>query len=162
MARMFWIDSLINSDVTDGGQVVLSLAGLTSESVIRQDALTLTRTIIGLTCAYTVHDAGEGSQGIFLGTGICSQQAFAGGATSHASVMVEFPTRGWVWRAGYRVFGFAADQPAVFAQRIDVDLRGQRKLENGVSFLHMDNIAIEGVGASVRVLGLVRQLWKSA
>ena len=135
------------------------LTGVTSD-MGRLAQMTLTRTIIGLDVAYTVHDSGEGSQLVALGAAIQADDAFGTSAsTPDPGDATSFPARPWVWRAAYRIYGFAADQPTVFNRRIDLDIRAQRKLENGVSFMRINNSAQEGVASTVRVVGLVRQLW---
>jgi len=125
----------------------------------RFDRMTLLRTIIGLDIAYSVHDAGEGSQRVSIGIGMADRVAFDTPALPNPGNASNFPPRGWVWRSVYRIFGFAADQPAVFTRRIDVDLGSRRKLDNGVSYAIFENIAIEGVAASMNITGIIRQLW---
>jgi len=154
-----WIDTDVNLLAASGAQASDSLMTGVSATQTRFDQMTLLRTIVGIDIAYTVHDSGEGSQIVSIGTGIMSQEAFAASAFSDPETDTDFPTRGWVWRARYRIFGFAADQPAVFTRRVDLDLRSQRKLENGESFVIMTNTANEGVASSVRITGLIRQLW---
>jgi len=154
-----WIDTGISAPLGEGSQTVLSLMSGVSATQTRFDRMTLLRTIVGVDIAYTVHDSGEGSQAISLGIGIASQEAFAAGTVADPEIDTDFPTRGWVWRARYRVFGFAADQPAVFTRRIDIDLRSQRKLENGEAFIIISNGSFEGVASAVTTFGLIRQLW---
>ncbi len=154
-----WIDTILNFDVANTSQVLTSLMTGVSSTQTRFDRMTLTRTIVGIDIANTVHDSGEGSQQVALGIGITSQESFAAGTVPEPQVASDFPARGWVWRALYRVYGFAADQPAVFNARIDKNIKAQRKLENGEAYLVVDNNAIEGVAAVIRVHGLIRQLW---
>ena len=127
----------------------------------RRDRMTLLRTIIGLDVARLTHDSGEGSEQVFFGIAIATQEAFDAGAASLPSpfVMTEFPRLPWVWRAAYRTYGFAADQPAVFNQRIDLDIRAKRKLENGQAYLNVVNTTFEGSSSVVTVSGIIRQLW---
>ncbi len=95
-----------------------------------------------------------------LGMGIQSEDSFGDlTATPNPEDPNAYPALPWVWRAAYRIYGFAADQPTVFNRRVDLDIRAQRKLENGVSFMRINNLAQEGVAATVRVTGFVRQLW---
>ena len=143
-----------------GGQDFKSLAELavTDTRYIQQ---TLLRTIIGLNVGLTVHDSGEGSQLVSLGIGIVSSDAYSAGLTAlpDPRIDADFPTRGWIWRARYRVFGFAADQPAVYTQRIDLDMRSQRKLDNGIPLFIITNENVEGAASTITVHGLIRQLW---
>ena len=157
-----WVDTLPNMTIASGAR---SHVDLLSQGFAfrpgRADRMTLTRTIIGLDLAWLTHDSGEGSQQIFVGVGIISDQAFSAGdaGVPDPFVMADFPARGWIWRAAYRVYGFAADQPAVFNRRIDLDIHGQRKLENGTVFVTATNTPFEGVASVVTVSGIVRQLW---
>ena len=119
-----WVDTLPNMTISSGSTVNVELLDVLVETPGRYDRMTLTRTIIGLDVALLVHDAGEGSQQVFLGIGMLPTSVpIAGGGVPDPFVMTEFPIQGWVWRAAYRVYGFAADQPAVFNVRIDLDLR---------------------------------------
>ena len=152
-----WIDTRVNSDVAVGGQTFQSL--MTGITETRFERMTLLRTIIGLDLARTVHDSGEGSEVLSVGIGIVSQEAFDASAIPEARLNTDYPTRGWVWRAQYRIWGFAADQPAVFTKRIDLDMRSQRKLDNGASMIVYDLEALEGANSTCRVMGLIRQLW---
>ena len=159
MPDTLWIDTLVNSDVGNGATSTISLSGeFAAQQDIRLVRLTLLRTIVRLDAAYVVHDAGEGSQRLAIGIGLTAVEAFSGGTTSDPEDASEFPTRGWVWRGVYRLFGFAADQPAVSVREIDLDLRSRRKVENGILYMTMNNVALEGVAASIKVLGMVRQL----
>ena len=154
-----WKDTTININVATASQGVASLMGALTPAQTRFDQMILLRTIVGIDIAYTVHDSGEGSQLVSVGIGVASQEAFAAGALPDPETDTDFPTRGWVWRAKYRIFGFAADQPAIFVRRIDLDLRSQRKLENGESFFNAFNAAHEGTATSISLTGLIRQLW---
>ena len=155
-----WIDTGFDVDLGNGASSQTSLMSGVSSVQTRFDQMTLLRTIVGIDLAYAVHDSGEGSQDLSLGIACASQEAFAATALADPEVDTDFPTKGWVWRARYRIFGFAADQPAIFTRRIDLDLRSKRKLENGECFMNFRNDAHEGTAAVVNIFGLVRQLWQ--
>ncbi len=159
--RRLWIDTGATQTVAAaGGRGTISLMTGFTEFDTRLAQMTLLRTIIGINIGWTVHDAGEGSQLVSVGIGIASQEAVeVAGAISDPEIDADFPTRGWVWRARYRVFGFAADQPAIHTQRVDLDIRSQRKLENGESFMTVTNENIEGASSTITIHGLIRQLW---
>jgi len=127
----------------------------------RISGLTLLRTIIGVDLAYTVHDSGEGSQQADIGLGIATVEALGVGATAIPNPRIEndFPVRGWIYRSRHRIFGFAADQPAVFTVRLEKDLKSRRKLDNGSPYMALENTAIEGVASAIRITGMIRQLW---
>ncbi len=159
MAKTSWEDTLINADTASGAQSLQTLVSSFSNEEMRLAGMTLMRTIIGLDVAYTVHDAGEGSQLVDLGIGVTSQEAFAAASVPDPNVATDHPTRGWVFRARGRVFGFAADQAAVYDWRLDRDIRSRRKLENGECYLVTNNTAVEGAASTIRVIGLIRLLW---
>ena len=162
MARTLWSDTLVAHDVAIGGQTALSLVVDFSTEEMRLATLTLMRTIIGLDIGYTVHDSGEGSAMIDMGIGIASQEAFAGGTLPDPNAAGDFPVRGWVFRARGRVFGFIANDAAVYSWRLDRDIRARRKLDNGEAFVVWNNTTVEGAGGVVRVTGLIRTLWLAA
>ena len=150
---------MIESNVITGTQLNLSLMTSLGPFDTRIQKMTLLRTIIGIDIARTVHDSGEGSHKVAVGIGVTSQEAFTLGSIPEPGQDTDFPTRGWVWRAQYRVFGFAADQPAVFTQRVDLDIRAQRKLDNGESFLCASAALVDGAAATNTIVGCIRQLW---
>ncbi len=154
-----WIDTPMDLAVVVGTPAVLSLMTGVSATQTRFDQMTLLRTIIGIDIAHAVHDSGEGSQRVSVGIAVASQEAFAAAALPDTEIGTDFPTRGWVWRALYRVWGFAADQPAVFTRRVDLDIRAMRKLENGESYITAANVNQEGTTGTVNIVGMVRQLW---
>ena len=157
--KTLWIDTNFSTDVVVGTQLQQSLMGVVQSDESRLVGMTLMRTIIRMDIAYTVHDSGEGSQRLSMGIGVASQEAFNAGVLPEPFTDGDFPTRGWIWRATYRLFGFAADQPAIYNRALDIDLRSRRKLENGEAYLVADNVNLEGVSSTVRVLGGIRQLW---
>ena len=157
----FWSDLVLADPVATNTKLRLDVLERMTTIPSRFDRMTLTRVIIGLDVGVFTHDSGEGSETVFMGLGVLGRDAFAlsGAAIPDPSVSGDYPGRGWVWRAGYRVYGFAADQPAVFNQRVDLDLRAQRKLENGVLTFVVKNTPGEGVATTILVNGVIRCLW---
>ena len=153
-----WIDTLFSLDTTSGSQNVAEL--MTGISPGDQNQWVLLRTIICMTVAYTIHDSGEGSQHVDIGIGITSQEAFAANAVPDPNVAGDAPTRGWIYRCRYRIWGFAADQAAVDYVRIEKDIRSKRRLDNGEAYLVVNNTAVEGATGSIRLSGIVRMLWQ--
>ncbi len=155
-----WIDTVLSQDTASGAQSLKSLMTGFASIDTRLSRMTLLRTIIGVDVGPLTHDSGEGSQSVALGIAVASQEAFAAGTVPDPQTDGDFPVRGWVWRAIYRTFAFAADQPAIFTRRIDLDIRAMRKLDNGESYLVTNNAALEGSTHAIRTTGMVRQLWK--
>ena len=159
-ARRLWTDTII--DLTQGSGGALGFVDLTStflSNEMRLAQLTLVRTIVGIDIAYSVHDAGEGSQQASCGICVISREAESASAIPGPQTANDYPIRPWVWRARYRVFGFAADQPAVYTARVDLDLRSQRKLENGELVFIARNDPEEGTASTLLFSGLVRCLY---
>ena len=159
--RSLWVDTIFNITVGNNAEVLQDLMGSLLENETRLSQLTLVRTIIGVDIAYTVHDAGEGSQQAGLGISAVSRETFAAGVTAMAQPNVEadFPALPWIMRARYRIFGFAADQPAVFVRRVDLDIRAQRKLANAMIVMVVTNNPSEGVATTLNFSGMVRCLF---
>ena len=159
--KTVWVDTMLDLQVGNGSSNAVSLITDLSFVEIRMSQLTVMRTIIGIDVAHLIHDSGEGSQDVSIGIGVASQDAFSAGGASlpDPAVQGDFPTRGWVWRARFRVYGFAADQAAVFNRRIDLDIRARRKLDNGESFIKVTNTVDQGTSGTINAIGLIRQLW---
>ena len=159
--RSLWVDTVFQISVSTNSEQVQDLMGSLIETETRLSQLTLVRTIIGIDIAYSVHDAGEGSQHGAVGIFVAGREAILAGVASlpHPDVQGDYPATPWVWRARYRIFGFAADQPAVFVRRVDLDIRAQRKMANGELVLVMANNAAEGQTSTLLFSGLVRCLF---
>ena len=160
MPRTIWIDSHYTTDVASGAGLAFSLIGAHGTE-LRLEQLTLMRTILRLDLAPAVMDAGEGSQTFDLGLGIASQEAVALGVTALPDPQdpENFPPRGWIFKARYRVWATAADRAVVVWREIDKDIRARRKLDNGEPYVMYANTASEGTAFTVRVTGIIRQLW---
>ena len=159
--RSLWVDTVLTLNVGTGTTVYQDLMGTLLENETRLSRLTLVRTIVGVDIALTVHDAGEGSQLGAMGIlGISREAALAGVASlPHPQIAADFPTLPWVIRTRHRVFGFAADQPMAHHQRIDLDIRAQRKVDNGEIGLVVANDAFEGVATAISFTGIIRCLF---
>ena len=155
-----WIDTLISTAVGSGGQIVLPLSPVGLSTVERRlTQNTLLRTIVRLDLAATVRDSGEGDNIVDLGIALLSIES--SGATSGApdpSSQGDFPVMPWVWRSRYRVYAVAVDDQNTDVIRIDLDLRGRRKIGNGQLHLIVDNTANQGTAVSVTPTGLIRTL----
>ena len=160
-ARRLWTDTLVNQSIASGGSASAELTSTFLTNEMRLAQMTLVRTIVGIDIGYSVHDAGEGSQLGSCGIAVVGRDALTAGIGSlpDPSVATDKPLRPWVWRYRARVYGFAADQPAVYSRRVDLDLRAQRKLENGELVFIMANDPQEGVASTILYSGLIRCLF---
>ncbi len=156
-----WADQLLNEAVGAGGGRDASFLGLSTLSALdrRIQRFTLIRTIIGINIEPTVPDSGEGDQLVSLGIGIMDNQQSVVADMPDPAVEAEFPTKGWTWRAQYRVYAVAAGDQNRIHQRVDLDIRAQRKLENGRPALVLTNTDNQGVATAVSVTGIIRMLY---
>ena len=159
MAKTLWVDTLHNLVVAEAGQTFTSLMTGLASAATRLEGMTLLRTICRWDIAFTVHDSGEGSQMVDIGLGVTSQEAMTVGVIPDPNSDTDYPTRGWIYRGRWRVFGFAADDPAIDVARIDLDLRSRRRLDNGEAYLVANNNNVDGSSSSISVVGVTRQLW---
>ena len=160
MPTTLWADSILNVNVASATSSLLNL-GLPTLSVLQRriERFTLIRTIIGVDIAPTVRDSGEGDQLVSLGIGVFSEQADTIAELPDPTVAEDFPLRGWVWRARYRVYAVAVDDQNVSRCRVDLDMRSQRKMENGRPRLIVANGANQGTPTAINVMGLIRMLY---
>jgi len=155
-----WADQIINENVSAGGVVQSEELGLDALSALdrRVNRFTILRTIIGLDIQTIVRDAGEGDQIVSLGIGVIGEEVSATQMPDPAN-QAEFPLRGWIWRARYRIYGSSTNDQNVVSRRIDLDLHSQRKLENGRPVFISSNIDNQGVSQAVTLTGLIRLLY---
>ncbi len=154
-----WIDTMFDDDVASGSETLIAIDAPLSATERRMLRHTLTRLILRLTITPNVRDAGEGDAIISVGVGVASTEAFSAGTVANPSVGTDFPTRGWLYRARFRLFQVAADLPQVFPIEIDRDLRAQRKMENGRLFIVVENAPNLGVAVVANIVGVTRCLF---
>ena len=155
--RSAWTDSQMNTEVAEGS------AGLTTDldgtlSVADSQGLTLTRLLIDLSFYSRVIAGAHGIQRVALGIGMCSREAFTAGVVPDPESDVEFPARGWIYRTIFAVAQNGIGAP-VIQRQLTLDLRAQRRLDNGRMFLRMVNTDISGTGFDVSMTGIVRALF---
>ncbi len=155
-----WFDSLLSEAVAPGTQDLRQLGtGAQAVTERRLQRYTLTRTIIGLEIHPTVRDSGEGDQLVDIGIGLFSLEANTAAEVANPAVESEFPIQGWLWRARYRVYASAVDDQNIYPVRIDLDIRAQRKLENGRMGLVTSNMNNQGTSTAISVTGIIRMLY---
>jgi len=153
-----WLDTHMSEDAAGaGGQFIKQLTAEFLVGTLRSSRMTLLRTIVGLDLGMAVRDAGEGDAALDIGIGITAPENITN--VPDPNVSTDHPTRGWIWRARYRVYGVAVDDQNVRTTRIDLDLRSRRKLDNGFCYCVGVNTDNQGVSQPIKVMGLIRQLW---
>ena len=92
--------------------------------------------------------------------GVTSDEAFSAGVLpdpTGSGTTAEFPVNGWVLRDRAVVVDDTGSVQWV-NHTLRYDLRAQRKIDNAVLFLVMNNQPIRGTVFNVRMIGLVRAL----
>ena len=129
------------------------------------DTLTAVRIIGHLQVMTPVLSEVENSQTIDLGIGVASTDAIAVGATAlpAPNIELDFPPRGWLYRAQRTVLQSLPTGGTPTAMwRIDAlfefDLRAMRKIDKGVLFLVVTSTDDGGTSSNTDLRGLVRTL----
>ncbi len=158
-----WVDTIIDSNVTDGGGNVL--VDLSTSAVVDRQTFTAIRWIIRLLAVPSViANATVSTQRVSIGIGVVSRDAFVAGgaAVPSPSVMTEFPTEGWVLR-DHGILVNQQDSGTVEAWHFPefrYDIRAARKIGRGVPFLSMGNADLIAGTTAVKVAGVIRTLMK--
>ncbi len=156
--QMQWATFNLNSDMASGSTTLQQLNSTLSAA--DQDNTTLIRTIICVRLLATTPGSNTNAQLVAFGVGVASTEGFGAGAGAVASPAVagEEPQAGWVYQCQYWVIKAPAE-PSGFVE-INIDLRSQRKIGNGVPFIRVDNNVGSGTAFNMRAVGNVRTLYK--
>ena len=156
--RTVWSDTHINFDIAAGGAQAtqdLSVGVLTLNT-----ELTLTRTLIRLTILPSIPGANSGEQDVSWGMAVTSIEAFQANVLPDPNVAGDTPTRGWIVKGRTVVIDSSTAGETYPPEKVELDIRSQRKISQGVPYLIIVNSDIRGVAQSIRVFGLIRTLWK--
>jgi len=157
MPRMTdWIDTVLALSIPTGGQANLSL--ITGAAPINMRGVTLIRTIINLNIISETTAGAWGIQQLDMAIGITSQEAFAAGTLPDPVTSGDKPSRGWIWRdsVGVSQNGVAGG----VLVRVQQDIRGARKIENGELFIVCNSTARQGTTFQSQLFGVIRCLMK--
>ncbi len=156
-----WSDTLISESVAGGAGRDAKFLGLPSLGALarRIERFTVTRTIIRLDIAAAVRDSGEGDQVFDVGIGVVQDTQTVVADMPNPSLETEYPTMGWLWRSRFRIYAVAVDDQNVNLVRLDLDIRAQRKLQNGRMVLISTNNDNQGTSTAVQMSGLIRMLY---
>ncbi len=157
-----WADQVFSESVGAGspGALDRSFLGLNTLNALerRIQKFTLLRTIIGIDIMPTVRDPGEGDNLLSIGIGIVSDGVSQADSPDPADES-SFPIMPWVWRARYRVYAVAVDDQNVNRVRVDLDIRAQRKLDNGRPALMTRILDFQGTPFAITITGAIRMLY---
>ena len=153
-----WVDSLFDFTIANAGQDVRSLLS----TLIGNDTqgMTLVRTIIELSLGPINWTGAFGTQALDMGIGMSAQEAFLAGTLPDPSTSTEFPQNGWVIRTRKGCLNPGSVSAGYELQKIQMDLRSQRRIDDGELYMIMDNFPGLGTAFSIQVTGIVRCLFK--
>ena len=155
-----WDDQLFNQDVATGSRVLLLLVEDVADPEKR--GCTLVRMIFGINLLASNPGAVSGQQKVSMGVMVVSDDAFLAGSAAmpDPTVDAEFPVGGWLFRAQYIVQDETLASGIIAPLRIEKDIRSQRKLDRASLVFRAENDSMEGSTFSVRMVGLIRCLYK--
>ena len=155
-----WDDSILNVDYVSGGA--------TQGNRIMEDVAdpekrgcTVVRILISLSM-YAAGDPGavSGVQRTSLGICTMSDDAFDAAAFPDPNVNADFPVSGWMYRNTFAVRDETLATGIVPFVMIEKDLRVQRKMDRAALVLLGVSEGIQGSGFNVKIVGMIRVLYK--
>ncbi len=157
MPRMTdWVDTRIGLTATTGSQVSTRVDGGSTQVV--QRGTTIIRTIVSLDMSSSSVAGAFGVQIADMAIGIVSREAFAAGTFPDPNDSTDKPARGWLWYHSMKVAQNGVGTQIIYPVRSDI--RGARKVENGIVVLVLNSTALVGTAFSIHVHGLIRSLVK--
>jgi len=154
--RTMWEDTLFNEALGTGLQLRKAIDG--TNSVADSQGMTLTRLIVDLTFLSRTVSGGWGVANVDIGMGLTSREAFTAGVLADPQAETEEPSRGWIYRNRILVSQNGTGTDVI--QRITVDLRTQRRLDEGRIFIVVDHLVILGTAFTLHIGGITRALFK--
>ena len=160
--RTSWSDTLVSFTVASSAAGGAELMGTGLADTQEKRGYTLARTIVCLAFMPAVPWGTTGVQRIQMGILVASNDATAAGALADPNDAVDYPTQGWVWRDEACVVNQSVGSPVgiIPAVVMNRDIRAQRKLDRSSLSYRLFNSAVDGTATTVRVVGLIRNLYR--
>ena len=154
-----WFDRNLGLTITSGGQANHRLAGSLVPGDTEWRGRTVTRIIISPLTFHSTTVAGAwGTQSIVCGIGIVSLESFIASVVPDPFTEGEAPASGWLWKSELVASQNGISTPITIS--VDVDVHSQRRLQQGVLTLIVQNNPLFGTAFSVRMDGMSRTLLK--
>ena len=151
-----WVDTLVGFNLATGTQDNTRIDGGSTQVVLR--GVTIIRTILNLSVISLSIAGAYGVQAMNFGIGISSREAFNAGVFPDPEIATDKPSRGWLWRHHLLASQNGTGTPIVSV--VHADIRGARKIEDGIVYLIVANTPVIGTTFTASVQGIVRQLVK--
>ena len=152
-----WATDNINESIVSGGNSIQRLNAVLPAG--QQTETTLVRSIICLQAAAVTVGIPANAMLLGAGIGVTGLEAFNTGsaAVANPSIASEEPINGWVWKCMYWLpESWGNTSPGIF---LFLDIRAQRKVQNGVPFRRFEVAPGAGSPFTVRWFGIIRTLY---
>ena len=153
-----WNDELFNFTL---------VAASSSQFLVVQDVsdpekrgCTLIRTLLDFAVLAETPGAVSGSSKVSLGLALASDDAFVGGSLPDPEVQADYPVDGWLWRWSGIIIDETLATGHVPPRYIKEDLRAARKMDRSSVYMAITNDLLEGTAFTVRIIGIIRMLYK--
>ena len=156
--KAVWIDTFVSGAAANGAQIDFNL--LTALGANDIPGLTLTRTIVDLSCGAATGGGANGRMRVDVGIGVIQAEAQAANVFADPQTALDFPLRGWVLRKHWIVTDSVDSFDRDF-QRMELDLKSRRALHTADSelFLIANNAFESGTGFTIDLQGWIRCLF---
>jgi len=149
-----WVDTLVDTTVSNNGQTQLSLTGDLEANEKR--GLTLARTIIHLFGLPAAIGIADGVQTMDLGIGVIEPDAAVAGALPDVDDAGDQPGRGWVWRDRIIMVDETPAENFYIPIELKYDIRSMRVLYHNTLLLIIDSSPQQGVAFTMDLTGIIR------
>ena len=154
--RVKWEDTLLDEVISSGAGSNPTLMGSTTPN--ESEGETIIR-CIGELSLFSASIAGAyGVQGLDIGVGVASQEAFAAQSLSDPNTASEEPRGGWLFRTRCTVAQNGTGTPVIYVCKFD--MRSARKIDGDELFVAFRSANVLGTSFVLRVHGIVRCLFK--
>ena len=153
-----WDDAEVSETLTSGATGTHELMQNVSDPEKR--GCTLVRCIINLWLVPNVPGQVEGLQQLWIGISLVSDDAFVAGALPDVDDVADYPMGGWLLRRTVVTQDMVANASNRVVTAVDLDLRAQRKMDRSTMVMSFLNQNRGGTPFTVRLVGLVRCLYK--
>ena len=153
--RTAWQDTIVDEHQT-ATSVQNSLQMMSTLDREEKRGNTITR-LIGELGLYSTTVAGAwGVQKYDIGFAMLDDDAFAAAALPDPNIATDYPPRGWLFRTRCVVAQNGTGAPVV--TRCVFDIRAQRKMDNAVLVMIVNNVNTAGTSFTIENTGIVRAL----
>ena len=153
-----WDDTFVDFQSLDNTRNEQLLVGNVADPEKR--GCTLIRLILGLHVVAAAPGAASGMTVVSVGIQLSSDDAFTASAVADADQTADFPVSGWMYRDNFVLQDHTSATGPPHIVEVRKDLRAARKMDRSTVSVQMHNNSFQGAAFTVRIIGLVRALYK--